>query len=330
MRRLLAAVLTLAGLIALPGQGSAAPEGSRYDARYFTNSPVVTQDGKTVRFYDDLIKGKRVVINFAYLNCRDICPLAISRLAEVKRLLGDAVGRDVFFYTITMDPEHDTPEQLKMYAEAFDAGPGWTFLTGNPADIEQIRYNLGERARKLSEHRNDIVLGNDIDGDWSRSSTFAEIVDIVATIRELDPVYRDQVHATRADYEKAQNLRLANVPGQAMFLQLCSTCHTIGQGKLVGPDLKGLTERRERDWLERYLRAPGKMRAEGDPIAAALREQFKAVRMPDLQLGENDVADLLSYIDRKSNPDSAKSQSASAAQKAEAPQATGDAGALKQ
>ena len=313
MKRLLIALLALAGAAILPGVSLAAPQGSRFNEDYFTNLPVVTHDGKTVQFYDDLIKDKRVVINFAYLNCSDICPLAVSRLAEAVRQLGDVVGRDVFIYTITLDPARDTPELLKMYADGFGAGPGWQFLTGKPEDIEQIRYNLGERARKLNEHRNDLILGNDIEGDWSRSSTFAEIEDIVATIRELDPVYRNQVHATKADYEKAQNLRLANVPGQAMFIKLCSTCHNIGKGKFVGPDLKDLTERRERDWLVRFLRSPSRMRAQNDPITAELRTQFKGVRMPDLGLLENDVDDLLSYIEARSKAVDAHAQTVSAA-----------------
>jgi protein SCO1 len=318
IRRFLAALLALAGAIALPTLAIAAPDDTRFNGDYFTNLEVVTHDGKAVRFYDDLIKGKRVVINFAYLNCSDICPLSVSRLAEARRKLGDMVGRDVFIYTITLDPARDTPELLKMYADAFEAGPGWTFLTGKPENIDQIRYKLGERARKLTEHRNDLVLGNDVDGDWQRFSTFAEIEDIVATIREMDPVYRNKVHATRADYVKAANLRLSNVPGQAMFLKLCSTCHTVGQGKLVGPDLKDVTVRREKDWLVRYLRGPAEMRRQNDPIVAELRAQFPAVRMPDLGLNEVDVGDLLAYIEGKSKAGIARAETTAPAAQAEA------------
>src|SRR5688572_22550486 len=126
----------------------AAPEGSRFGPDYFTNLPVTTQDGETVPFYDSFIKGKIVVFSFIYLNCNDICPLTTSRIARIAEKLGDAVGRDVFIYSITMDPARDTPETLKMHAEAFGAGKGWTFLTGKPGDIQKIRWQLGERSRK--------------------------------------------------------------------------------------------------------------------------------------------------------------------------------------
>jgi protein SCO1 len=174
----------------LNSSAMAAPAGSRFNAEYFTNLPLVTHEGKTVRFYDDLIKDKLVVINFSYLTCNDICPLSTARLAEVKRRLGEAVGRDVFIYTITMDPVNDTPEMLKVHAGAFEAGNGWLFLTGKPEDVERIRFQLGERSRKLTEHRNDLVMGNEKTGDWSRSSLFADIEVIVAGVRELDPVWR--------------------------------------------------------------------------------------------------------------------------------------------
>jgi protein SCO1 len=294
------AALGMAFVFAGPAPADSA-SGTRRDAEYFTNLPVITHEGKTARFYDDLIKGRKVVFNFAYLNCTDICPLATSRLAEVKRRLGDAVGRDVFFYTITMDPARDTPELLKMYADAFDAGPGWQFLTGKPEDIEQIRYRLGDRARKLSEHRNDLILGNDAEGDWARSSTFADLNVLVATIRELDPAYRAQVHDAPPNAVKAEPVQFVDTPGSALFAKACSTCHTIGGGKLVGPDLKGVAERRESEWLHRFLTSPSRMRAQHDPIVAALSETFKGVRMPDLGLQEDDVTDLLQYIDAHSH-----------------------------
>jgi len=65
-----------------------------------------------------------VAINFIYTSCPNSCPLETARLMKVKRILGDRVGRDVFLYSITIDPERDTPEVLKEYAEKFQIGPG--------------------------------------------------------------------------------------------------------------------------------------------------------------------------------------------------------------
>src|SRR5467141_1266567 len=173
-RSLFAGVVTLAALtVAAPG--TVAAQGNRRGENYFPNLPVVTQDGKTLRFYDDLIKGKIVLISFIYTSCPDICPLTTARLAQVEEKLGDMVGRDIFFISMTVDPVRDTPQRLKEFSQAFDTGPGWFFLTGNPEDIKAINYKLGDRGRKLSEHRNEIVLGNDVTGEWARDTALGDL-----------------------------------------------------------------------------------------------------------------------------------------------------------
>jgi protein SCO1 len=83
-----------------------------------------------VRFYDDLLKGKAVAINIIYTSCTDECQLGTARMAEVQRLLGAHVGKDVYFYSISIDPEKDTPKVLKAYSDKFSVGPGWLFLAG--------------------------------------------------------------------------------------------------------------------------------------------------------------------------------------------------------
>ena len=142
-----------------PGSG-----GSVWGADYFPNVPLVTQDGMKLRFFDDVIKGKVVALNFIYTNCPDMCALETARLREVQRILGERVGRDVFFYSITIDPERDTPEVLKRYAEKFQVGPGWQFLTGKKTDITQLRRKLGvyndeNRTEKLQEHDLSSIIG---------------------------------------------------------------------------------------------------------------------------------------------------------------------------
>ncbi len=106
--------------IASPKGGSGSPWGKNY----FPNVPLVTHEGKKVRFFDDLIKDKVVMINFIYTSCPDTCPLETARLAQVEKILGDRVGRDVFMYSISIDPERDTPEVLKAYAQRYQAGAG--------------------------------------------------------------------------------------------------------------------------------------------------------------------------------------------------------------
>src|SRR5215470_17728906 len=73
-----------------------------WGADYFPNVPLRTQDGTTVHFYDDLLKGKAVAINLIYTSCKDECPLETARLVQVQRILGDRLGKDLFFYSISI------------------------------------------------------------------------------------------------------------------------------------------------------------------------------------------------------------------------------------
>ena len=93
--------------------------------------------------------------------------------------------------------------------------------------------------------------------------------------------------------------------GRGVFELKCKACHTIGGGPLAGPDLLGVTEKREREWLERWLAEPDKMLAEGDPIAMKLLEEFNNVPMPNLALTDTDVENLLAYLEG-AEPDSAE------------------------
>jgi protein SCO1 len=286
-------------------------QAAGWGKEYVPNVPVVTQDGKTLNFYDDLIKDKIVVLSFIYASCKDICPLATARLAEAQEKLGDRVGRDIFFYSISIEPESDTPERLKQYADAFHAGPGWLFLTGLPEDIQAIRYKFGDRRPDLVDHRNDVVLGNGATGEWQRENALGDLDHFVGAIKAMHPQWRLQDVAGKSapagrepsnhtvHYETGYVME-GRQPGSAMFTKLCAGCHTIGRGDRVGPDLDGLTLRRSRAWITDFLINPVKMRARQDPIALALAAKFPGVRMPYLQVHESDAADLISYIDAHS------------------------------
>jgi protein SCO1/2 len=119
--------------------------GEKRRRRRFPNIVLRTHENKEVRFYDDLIKDKTVLFNVMYTVCRGeaTCPLTTANLVKVQKALGARVGRDIFIYSITLDPEHDTPKVLKRYAKSFGVGPGWLFLTGKKADIERLRRTLG-------------------------------------------------------------------------------------------------------------------------------------------------------------------------------------------
>jgi protein SCO1/2 len=119
------------------------PEQRRRKA--FPNVTLRTHDGREVHFYDDLLKDKTFLLHFMYTQCRDgICVPTVANLARVEKELKGRVGRDVFFYSITLDPKHDTPEVLDTYRAHFTRNPGWVFLTADkPQRIERVRRALG-------------------------------------------------------------------------------------------------------------------------------------------------------------------------------------------
>src|SRR4051794_36902927 len=119
-----AMALGLLSVVCFMTLAAPAASGATWGANYFPNVQLTTQDGKTVRFYDDLLKGKRFIINLIYTECGDSCPLETARLTQVKKALGVHLGRDIFFYSLSIDPQHDTPAVLKAYAEKFHTGPG--------------------------------------------------------------------------------------------------------------------------------------------------------------------------------------------------------------
>ena len=291
-----AGALVLGLVVAASGLGAgAASAAARWGADYFPDVTLTTHEGRPVRLYDDLLKGKAVAINVIYTSCTDECPLETARMAEVQRLIGQHAGKDVLFYSISIDPEHDTPAVLKAYAEKFNVGPGWLFLTGKKDDIKLVTRKLGlsrsSDAANRDGHASSLMLGNEPAGQWMRNSAVDNPRFLAATMGNFFGWAKD---APAASYAAAQALDVTRA--QFTFQSRCAACHTIGDGDRIGPDLMGVTERRERGWLDRYLREPEKVLAAGDPTAKALFDKYRQVRMPNLKLGEEDVDVLLAYI----------------------------------
>jgi len=310
-----AAFIFSAAIYLAVGVTPAAADNSYWGANYFPNVPLVTQEGKTLRFYDDMLKGKIVVINFIYTECDNVCPLETAKLAQVYKLLGDRMGKDIFFYSISVDPKRDTPAALRAYAKKFHTGPGWYFLTGKKEDIDMVRKKIGMAGRPdedpLTGHTTSLTLGNEPQGQWMQDSSFDD-PHFIATIAGnwLTPGYRKAANS----YENVPGISEETAgPGATMFRTRCAACHTIGGGDFVGPDLLGVTAARGRDWLTRYLLAPDKMLAEKDPVAVALFKKYHQVKMPNLHLAPVDVKTLLDYVD--SHPAAAAQGDGSSARK---------------
>jgi protein SCO1/2 len=266
---------------------------------YFSNVPLVTQDGKTLRFYEDLLKDKRVVVNLIYTRCTASCPLETAKLSQVQRILGDRVGKDIFFYSISIDPKHDTPAVLKAYAAKFHARPGWLFLTGKAEDLKLVGQKLGltslTDAANRDGHQPALMIGNEATGEWMRNSAVDNPQFLAGTIRHFFDGYQS---ASPPSYAAMKPLHAGR--GEILFQSRCSACHTVGAGDALGPDLLNVTRVRDRGWLSRYVTTPDLLLAKGDPIAKTLFARYKKVRMPNLDISLEEADALLGYIEERS------------------------------
>lgn len=138
---------------------------------YFTDLPLITRDGEEVRFYSDVLKGRIVLINFIFTHCQDACPLISSRLRETRGLLDKAVSSKIFFISISIDPERDTPEMLTKFATKFKLiDENWVFLTGEKQNVEHIVKKLGQYNDNVEEHSTLILAGNVGNKHWMKIS----------------------------------------------------------------------------------------------------------------------------------------------------------------
>ena len=181
-------------LLARPGEKrrtSSPGSGGSGSAAVIPNVVLETHTGRKVRFYDDLLRDKLVVINMMYAGCTNTCPPTTHNLLRVQQMLGDRVGRDIFMYSITLKPEQDSARELAAYAKSHAVQPGWLFLTGAPEAIEQLRFALGfydpdaQVDRQEGRHVGMVRIGNDALRRWGMAPSLADPRQIVSMIRHV-------------------------------------------------------------------------------------------------------------------------------------------------
>jgi protein SCO1 len=164
----LAAWLAAAPAI-VPSQGGTPDPAFTLD---LPDVPVVDQDGRAMRFRSELLKDRTVAVNFVFTTCTTVCPALTTTMRAIQRELGDRVGQDVWLISVSVDPTVDRPERLKAFANGFGAGPGWTFLTGEPQDIDRLLKAFGS-AGGINAHATTMLIGNAHTGRWLRTSGLA-------------------------------------------------------------------------------------------------------------------------------------------------------------
>ncbi|HEV2762908.1 MAG TPA: SCO family protein [Pyrinomonadaceae bacterium] len=159
-----------------------APEPPTAAAKYFTDVELLDQDGKTVRFYSDVLKGKTVVVNAFFTTCTSVCPPMNRNMEKIQEAFGDRVGKDVFLVSISVDPATDTPPRLKEYATKFKAGRGWTFLTGKKENVDWALYKLGQYVENKDDHKTVFIIGNERTGLWKKAFGLARVDELISVV----------------------------------------------------------------------------------------------------------------------------------------------------
>jgi len=171
MIRVLLATLLLAVLPAA-AQDYPAPRTVHLPApeHWFGGLGLTDQDGHAVKLYEDLMAGRIVVVNAFYATCKAACPVVMG---TVKLLQDKAAieGIDASFISITIDPRHDTPDSLQLYATSLGVRPGWHLLSGDPETVTQAlhRFGLDTDPDDPSDHLNILYIANLKTGVWKKA-----------------------------------------------------------------------------------------------------------------------------------------------------------------
>ena len=163
-----------------------------HSKEYLPNVILQTHLGKEVMFYDDLVKGHKVVVfNMIYTACQNICPPNTANLIQVQKMLGGRMGRDIFFFSITLQPEVDKPPDLQAYARKYGIAPGWTLLTGRRKEVDIVRKSLGfvdpdpAVDESLERHTGMLRIGNAGIDRWSMMPSLLRTQQIVKSITSM-------------------------------------------------------------------------------------------------------------------------------------------------
>ena len=164
-------LLMVASSLTMAEQSKPSAVQSEHDrARdYFSNVELTNQNGETVRFFDDVLKDKVVVINFIFTNCEGACPLITHKLTLVRDRLEGYIGDPIQFVSLSLDPARDTPAAMKEFAKTHHADhEGWVFLTGEPENLDYIIKRLGQFTDDMEAHSTMMLAGNVNAAHWMK------------------------------------------------------------------------------------------------------------------------------------------------------------------
>jgi len=162
---------------------AAAEEKAR---KFFTDLEVIDQNGKKLRFYSDVLKGRVVLISFIFTNCEFACPMQAQKLKQARAAMVPTIKDDVWYVSLSVDPDRDTPEAMKKFAERQGVDESrWIFLTGDKQNLETIIRKLGQYTPDVEAHTTLMLAGNTITRHWTRVMPMLTPPDIAKQMRAL-------------------------------------------------------------------------------------------------------------------------------------------------
>jgi cytochrome oxidase Cu insertion factor (SCO1/SenC/PrrC family) len=162
---------------------NAGDDSSGFSSARVPDIKVYDQNGNRLNFYTDLIKNKTVAINFIFTTCTTICPPMTATFRRVQEELAKT-ALDVKLISVSVDPATDTPERLRDFAAKFKAGPGWTFVTGDKAEMDSLLRALGAAVADKNDHSPMILVGNDATSYWTRTYGLSAPTTLVKVITD--------------------------------------------------------------------------------------------------------------------------------------------------
>ncbi|HEX3584656.1 MAG TPA: SCO family protein [Candidatus Angelobacter sp.] len=157
---------------------------------------VVNQDGRHVRFNSEVVEGRIAIVTGFFTTCSSMCPITQEKLSQVAKLLGSRLGKDVVIVSVSVDPQNDTPDRMKDWGEKFHIGPGWTLLTGNPAEVDTLLKSLGLSVPLPQRHQSALMVGSTASG-WVRISSWAsaeKLVKLAESMSSAKPQANASIH----------------------------------------------------------------------------------------------------------------------------------------
>lgn len=170
-------------LDAVSADDAAAEEKAR---SFFTDLEVIDQNGQKLRFYSDVLKGRVVLISFIFTSCQDACPLIAQKLIQTRKLMVESIRDEIWYISLSVDSENDSPEDLKEFAKKQGADESrWIFLTGDKKNIDTIISRLGQYADDINAHSTLMLAGNAITRHWIRVVPMTQAGGVAEQMRQL-------------------------------------------------------------------------------------------------------------------------------------------------